>query len=390
MAAPNQRCPDQLAEDPMPPPRHASSAETDPFVEFRNISKTYDGSANVVDGLSLTIRRGEFVTLLGPSGSGKTTLLMMLAGFETPTGGEIHLGGRRLDRTPAYKRNMGVVFQSYALFPHMSVAQNIAYPLKQRRVSRTDIARRVEEALAKVHMERFAARFPTQLSGGQQQRIALARALVSEPDVVLMDEPLGALDKQLREHMQIEIKRLHEDLGMTVVYVTHDQSEALTMSDRIAVFNRGVILQIGTPHEIYEEPNCSFVGNFIGEINNFPGQVLAEDQNGALRLRLDCGVEVRGTNVIGAVPGQRVNLAVRPERLVLTPAGQGGPEAVRGLVRAVIYHGDHLRYEVEVAGCTGITARSGLDQTSRFAPGTPIDLTWAPERARALDLENVR
>lgn len=361
----------------------------DPFVEFRNISKTYDGVSNVVDGLSLAIHRGEFVTLLGPSGSGKTTLLMMLAGFENPTGGEIHLSGKRLDRTPAYKRNMGVVFQSYALFPHMTVAQNIAYPLKQRRVAKGDIDRRVAAALAKVHMEKFASRVPTQLSGGQQQRIALARALVSEPDVVLMDEPLGALDKQLREHMQIEIKRLHEDLGMTVVYVTHDQSEALTMSNRIAVFNRGIILQIGSPQEIYEEPNCSFVGNFIGEINNFPG-VVQSVAAGSARVRLDCGIDVQGVNVIGATAGEPVNLAVRPERLVLSADGAGGPGAVRGVVRALIYYGDHVRYEVEVPGCTGITARSSLEQTSRFEPGTAIDLGWAPARGRVLDREQAR
>ncbi|MDQ1850465.1 ABC transporter ATP-binding protein [Gemmobacter fulvus] len=357
-----------------------------PFVEFRDISKTYDGASNVVDGLSLSIQRGEFVTLLGPSGSGKTTLLMMLAGFENPTGGEIHLAGKRLDRTPAYKRNMGVVFQSYALFPHMTVAQNIAYPLKQRRIPKGDIDRRVETALEKVHMGKFASRLPTQLSGGQQQRIALARALVSEPDVVLMDEPLGALDKQLREHMQIEIKRLHEELGMTVVYVTHDQSEALTMSNRIAVFNRGTILQIGTPQEIYEEPNCSFVGNFIGEINNFHGKVTAVEGAFA-RVRLSCGTEVQGLNVLNAVIGQTVNLAVRPERLALAADGQGGPGAVRGVVRTLIYHGDHLRYEVEVAGCKGITARSSLERTDRFEPGTAIDLSWPRERARVLDRE---
>jgi putative spermidine/putrescine transport system ATP-binding protein len=383
-STPIERRVSQLAEDKMTL-QPTANAPT-PFVEFRDISKTYDGISNVVDGLSLAIGRGEFVTLLGPSGSGKTTLLMMLAGFENPTGGEIHLSGKRLDRTPSYKRNMGVVFQSYALFPHMTVAQNIAYPLKQRRVPKAELKRRVQTALEKVHMEAFASRLPGQLSGGQQQRIALARALVSEPDVVLMDEPLGALDKQLREHMQIEIKRLHEELGMTVVYVTHDQSEALTMSNRIAVFNRGSILQIGAPQEIYEEPNCSFVGNFIGEINNFCGTI-TEVSGDHARVRLSDGTEVQGLNVLQAELGEQVNLTVRPERLELSAKGGGGRGAVRGTVRSVIYYGDHVRYEVDVAGCKGITARSNLEQLHRFDPGSEIDLGWSADRARILDLE---
>ncbi|MDE0728787.1 MAG: ABC transporter ATP-binding protein, partial [Alphaproteobacteria bacterium] len=247
--------------------------DTGGVVEFVAVEKTYDGDTNVVKGLSLTIQSGEFLTLLGPSGSGKTTTLMMLAGFEEPTAGEILLHGKSLRKVPPYHRNMGIVFQNYALFPHKTVTANVAYPLKQRRLAKAEIAERTLRALKMVELEHLAERRPAQLSGGQQQRVALARALVFEPELVLMDEPLGALDKNLREQMQIEIKHLHEQLGMTVVYVTHDQREALTMSDRVAVFNDGVVQQIDSPHAIYERPGNSFVANFIGENNNLDGRV---------------------------------------------------------------------------------------------------------------------
>jgi putative spermidine/putrescine transport system ATP-binding protein len=207
-----------------------------PFVQFRNVQKSYDGETLIVKDLNLNIRRGEFLTLLGPSGSGKTTSLMMLAGFETATSGEITLGGKLLNNQPPHKRDIGMVFQNYALFPHMTVAENVAFPLFVRRMAKADIQEKVQEALAMIKMDSFGHRYPAQLSGGQQQRVALARALVFEPKLVLMDEPLGALDKQLREHMQMEIKHLHDKFGLTIVYVTHDQSEALTMSDRVAVF----------------------------------------------------------------------------------------------------------------------------------------------------------
>ncbi|WP_367185181.1 ABC transporter ATP-binding protein [Halomonas alkalicola] len=218
-----------------------------PLIRFEAVQKTYDGESLVVKDLNLTIHDGEFVTLLGPSGSGKTTCLMMLAGFENPTAGDIFLGEQRLNRVPPHKRNFGMVFQNYALFPHMTVEENIRYPLKTRRLPAAEADRKVSEILDMIQLRDFARRRPTQLSGGQQQRVALARALVFEPRLVLMDEPLGALDKQLREHMQLEIKQLHEQLGLTVVFVTHDQGEALTMSDRVAVFNDGVIQQIDTP-----------------------------------------------------------------------------------------------------------------------------------------------
>src|SRR5574343_905767 len=227
---------------------------TTPLVRFAGVQKTYDGLSLVVRSLDLDIQRGEFLSLLGPSGSGKTTTLMMLAGFESPTSGEILLDGHPITKTPPHKRNFGMVFQNYALFPHMSVADNVAYPLTVRKVPKAEIATRVAKALDMVQLGGKGERFPGQLSGGQQQRVALARALVFEPQLVLMDEPLGALDKQLREHMQMEIKHIHQRLGVTVVYVTHDQGEALTMSDRVAVFHQGEIQQIAPPRELYETP----------------------------------------------------------------------------------------------------------------------------------------
>ena len=244
-----------------------------PFVQFENIQKSYDGKSLIVKDLNLDIYRGEFLTLLGPSGSGKTTSLMMLAGFETSTSGKISLGGKVLNQLPPHKRDIGMVFQNYALFPHMTVAENVAFPLTVRRLAKSDIEERVTNALNMIKMGDIAHRYPSQLSGGQQQRVALARALVFEPRLVLMDEPLGALDKQLREHMQLEIKQLHEKFGLTIVYVTHDQSEALTMSDRVAVFHKGEIQQIDAPKVLYEEPKTAFVAQFIGENNQIHGTI---------------------------------------------------------------------------------------------------------------------
>ncbi|MGY4335213.1 ABC-type Fe3+/spermidine/putrescine transport system ATPase subunit [Bradyrhizobium sp. LM2.9] len=228
------------------------------FVKFCNVQKTYDGETLVVKNLDLGIGKGEFLTMLGPSGSGKTTTLMMLAGFEAPTHGSILLAGRSIDKMPPHKRDIGMVFQNYALFPHMTVQENLAFPLKVRKIGKAETEERIKRVLEMVRLGAYGGRRPGQLSGGQQQRVALARALVFDPKLVLMDEPLGALDKQLREHMQLEIKHIHETLGITVVYVTHDQIEALTMSDRIAVFNEGVIQQLAAPGELYERASKCF------------------------------------------------------------------------------------------------------------------------------------
>src|SRR5215469_3567245 len=285
---------------------------TGPLVKFIDVEKSYDGRTLAVRDLTLEVGRSEFLTLLGPSGSGKTTTLNMLAGFERPTRGEILLGGRPVDRLPPYERNIGMVFQSYALFPHMTVGENVAFPLGVRRIRRAEIADRVRRALAMVRLEAFADRRPAQLSGGQQQRIALARALVFEPSLVLMDEPLGALDKKLREQMQIEIKLLHERFGLTVVYVTRDQSEALTMSDRIAVFHDGRVVQQGTPDRLYTSPADAFVAGFIGENNLLTGTVDAV-ANGSVRVALDAGMRVTATAVGELRERACVVVAVRPE-----------------------------------------------------------------------------
>ena len=258
------------------------------FVKFDKVDKSYDGKVLVVKDLNLDIKEGEFVTMLGPSGSGKTTCLMMLAGFETPTNGEIYLDNNPISNIPPHKRGIGMVFQNYALFPHMTVFENLAFPLRVRKISKEDIEKKVDKALAMVSLSEFGNRMPGQLSGGQQQRVAVARALVFDPSVVLMDEPLGALDKNLRESMQYEIKHIHESIGVTVVYVTHDQGEALTMSNRIAVFNDGKVQQLSSPDKLYEEPVNSFVAEFIGENNTFAGEI-SDISNGSCKVKLDKG-----------------------------------------------------------------------------------------------------
>ncbi|RIY40484.1 ABC transporter ATP-binding protein [Neopusillimonas maritima] len=290
-------------------------AATDPFLTFRNVKKTYDQKTLVVKDFNLEVKEGEFVTLLGPSGSGKTTVLMMLAGFENVTSGSISINGIPITATPPYKRNIGMVFQNYALFPHMTVAENLAYPLKVRKLPRAQIKQKVNEYLKLIEMEDFGSRHPGQLSGGQRQRVALARALIFEPALVLMDEPLGALDKKLREQMQFEITRLHQKLGFTVIYVTHDQVEALTMSNRIAVFNRGKVQQFAEPSALYERPANAFVASFIGENNLIPATIQSIDPNGMVHAKLANG------NVISAVNGNCSDkdstciISVRPEKL---------------------------------------------------------------------------
>jgi putative spermidine/putrescine transport system ATP-binding protein len=318
------------------------------FVRFVDVQKTYDGEILVIKNLSLDIVAGEFLTMLGPSGSGKTTCLMMLAGFETPTHGKITLGGNELNNVPPHKRGIGMVFQNYALFPHMTVSENLAFPLEVRGMSKPDTEAKVKHALDMVELGSFGHRRPGQLSGGQQQRVALARALVFEPDLVLMDEPLGALDKNLREQMQYEIKHIHEKLRMTVVYVTHDQSEALTMSDRIAVFNDGVIQQLAPPADLYERPENAFVAQFIGENNRLIGEV--KSINGD-----NCSVDIGGS-VIQALSvnhdgvGSRSTLSLRPERVKLNPEEGAFPNVFNAKVLELIYLGDHIRCRVSVCG----------------------------------------
>lgn len=307
------------------------------YIEFKNISKSY-GSVNIINNLNLTIEQGEFVSLLGPSGSGKTTLLMLLAGFEQLNGGEILIDSERVDHLPPHKRNMGVVFQNYALFPHMTIEQNVAFPLACRKISSNEIREKVKAALEMVKLEHLANRKPGQLSGGQQQRIALARALIFEPKIILMDEPLGALDKQLREHMQMEIRALHQELGLTVVFVTHDQNEAISMSDRIAVFNEGKIEQIDRPENIYHRPRTEFVANFIGQTNLIPVSRLAESD----RVQLIDGQTLKCVGNEHILDCAELLLSVRPESLRLDLQDEDALK-IKATVKDAVFQGDHIK-----------------------------------------------
>jgi putative spermidine/putrescine transport system ATP-binding protein len=358
----------------------AQIRNTEPLVKFIGVEKSYDGHTLAVRDLTLDVARGEFLTLLGPSGSGKTTTLNMLAGFERPTRGEIRLGGKPVDRLPPYERNIGMVFQNYALFPHMTVRENVAFPLGVRRMRRADIAERVRRALTMVRLEDFADRRPVQLSGGQQQRIALARALVFEPSLVLMDEPLGALDKKLREQMQIEIKLLHERLGLTVVYVTHDQSEALTMSDRIAVFHDGQVVQQGTPDLLYSEPCDAFVASFIGE-NNMLSGVVEAIANGCVRVATAGGLHVMARPVGRLDQGAPVLIAVRPEALHLASGSGAAENLCRAEVTSRIYLGDHLRLLADIGDGHTITVK--VPANIEVAAGASITLSWKTVDCRA-------
>ncbi|MBS1155556.1 MAG: putative ATP-binding component of transporter [Proteobacteria bacterium] len=357
----------------------------DTLVSFRQVQKSYDGETLIVKNLNLEIRRGEFLTLLGPSGSGKTTSLMMLAGFEVPTSGEIRLDGKLLNNVPPHKRDIGMVFQNYALFPHLTIFENLAFPLKVRNEGFREIRYQVDKVLEMVQLEKFAQRYPGQLSGGQQQRVALARALVFKPKLVLMDEPLGALDKQLREHMQMEIKHIHQQLGVTVVYVTHDQGEALTMSDRVAVFNNGIIQQIDKPEILYERPGNSFVANFIGENNRLSGKLVSQDGDICLvALPMGERVVARAVNV-GQI-GDEVSLSIRPERVVLNDAAQAVENRFNGQIREFIYLGDHVRIRMEVCGAQDFIIKMPTSQfDSNLREGDVVPLGWAAEHTHALD-----
>ena len=307
------------------------------FVKFEQVDKSYDGKELVVKGLDLDIAEGEFLTLLGPSGSGKTTTLMMLAGFETPTNGEIYFDGRPINNIPPHKRGIGMVFQNYALFPHLSVYENLAFPLKVRKVDKSEIEERINKTLKMVSLTGFENRMPAQLSGGQQQRVAVARALVFDPKLVLMDEPLGALDKNLRESMQYELKHIHESLGVTVVYVTHDQGEALTMSNRIAVFNDGKVQQLSGPNELYETPVNSFVASFIGENNTFTGTV-KEIASGSAKIETDSGETIVANPIAVSSSGEKSRISLRPERVSIDPNEQL-ENKFTSEIREIIYRG---------------------------------------------------
>ncbi len=360
------------------------SNSTGAAVRFEKVQKSYDGEVMVVKDLNLDVAPGEFLTMLGPSGSGKSTCLMMLAGFEPATNGEIYLNDKGINSVPPNKRGIGMVFQNYALFPHMSVAENLAFPLKVRGISGADIDKKVKRTLEMVELGAFGNRRPAQLSGGQQQRVAVARALVFEPDLILMDEPLGALDKQLREQMQYEIKHIHENLGVTVVYVTHDQTEALTMSDRVAVFEDGRIQQLSPPDELYESPKNSFVAQFIGENNKLSGKVAS--LNGKVcEVLLDDGTSVKSEAVNVSAVGDRTTISLRPERVEVEPEVTMD-NMLSGKISEILYLGDHLRIVMNVAGNKEFIAKvRNRGELRPLQKDQTITVGWAAGDCKALD-----
>ena len=351
-------------------------------VRLERLSQHYHGVERpAVDDVSLDIAPGEFMTFLGPSGSGKTTTLNILAGFVTPTSGRILVGGQDLSGLPPHKRNLGMVFQQYALFPHMSAAKNVAFPLRRRNLNKAQADARVMEALKLVKLDHLADRLPKQLSGGQQQRVAVARAIVYNPPVLLMDEPLGALDKKLRDELQIEIARIHRELGLTIIFVTHDQEEALALSDRIAVFNEGRLEQVGTPSELYDRPSTLFVARFLGDSNVFAGRV---GPDGAT-VTGELGT-VTALATAGAPPGSSAAVVVRPERLrVIEHPNQVPPgwNVLSATVTDVVYLGSHLRVDLRFPDGTRGTLRKDIGASSPATRGDNVLVGW-PTQAGVL------
>jgi spermidine/putrescine transport system ATP-binding protein len=352
-----------------------------PSVELRSVTKRF-GELAAVDDLSLALSQGEFFTLLGPSGCGKTTTLRMIAGFERPDEGEIRIEGEDVAALPPHKRPTNTVFQSYALFPHLSVEANVAFGLKRKKIAKEEIARRVAAELERVGLAAEAKRRPSQLSGGMQQRVALARALVNLPKVLLLDEPLGALDLKLRKGLQVELKRIQRDVGITFVYVTHDQEEALTMSDRIAVMNRGRVEQVATPEDVYERPATTFVAGFIGVSNLMPATVV-----GSGRVRLQSGGEI-DAETDGLATGQQCAAVVRPEKLRVDPAGEGdassnGLPRVEGIVESSLYLGTATQLVVgleEGVRMTVLVPNASEAERQRLpGGGARVELSWEPE-----------
>jgi spermidine/putrescine transport system ATP-binding protein len=357
----------------------------EPAVELRHLSKSF-GDHVVVDAVSLEIGRGEFFSLLGPSGCGKSTTLRMIAGFEEPTAGDILLDGESVAGKPVAARDLNMVFQSYALFPHMTVADNVAFGLRMQKVAPSEIKRRVDEALAMVHLEGLAHRLPRQLSGGQQQRAALARAVVTRPALLLLDEPLGALDLKLRRAMQAELKAIQRRLGMTFLYVTHDQEEALAMSDRVAVMHRGRVLQVDAPQALYERPANRFVAGFIGESNLLAAQIRAPFAHGAEacigRLRLALAPELR------PLAGRTVTLSIRPEKILVRRApGAAPPNVWQGTVEEAVYLGTDTRYRVQVAEDLHLVVQEQNRGVALLAPGAVVALELPAAHLQVLEAD---
>jgi putative spermidine/putrescine transport system ATP-binding protein len=361
-----------------------SAASPDPLVRFIEVSKSYDGKVDAVHALNLEVEAGEFLTLLGPSGSGKTTTLTMLAGFEQPTAGRIFVAGADVTGVAVDKRGIGMVFQNYALFPNMTVGENIAFPLMVRRLPKPEIAAKVERALAMVRLEGLGDRRPQQLSGGQQQRVAVARALVFEPKLVLLDEPLGALDRQLREQMQDELKQLHRRLGVTMVYVTHDQVEAMTMSDRVAVCSTGRLRQVAEPRRLYEEPDTLFVAQFLGESNALAAKVTQRD-GGHCTAVLPGGETIIASVVGSCTAGTDVDLVLRPEKVALGVTAESCANRFTARIVDATFLGDMLRVRLSLFGRDDFVVKlpnaAGQDA---LEPGGTVEIGWRAEDCRAL------
>jgi putative spermidine/putrescine transport system ATP-binding protein len=364
-------------------------------VRLVGVRKTF-GDVVAVDGVDLEIRRGEFFTMLGPSGSGKTTCLRMIAGFERPDAGRVELGGADVTRLPPHERDVNTVFQDYALFPHMSVGQNVEYGLKVKKVPAPDRRERVVQALEMVRLGGFERRRPSQLSGGQRQRVALARALVTRPSVLRLDEPLGALDLTLRQQLQVELKRIQEEVGITFIYVTHDQDEALSMSDRIAVMDRGRILQVGSPNEVYDEPGSQFVAGFVG-VSNLLELEIESVEDGLARLRLGPSDRIEAVLGESVRPGERAIVTIRPERIGITENGSIGEESTchaSGTVRESLYAGPTTRFVVELDGGGELmvvrqNARTGFEDAEALR-GRPVTLVWGREYTRLISTNKER
>lgn len=370
---------------PDTPPDHGKS------VSIRNLSKRF-GSVVAVDDVSLEIGAGEFVALLGPSGSGKTTLLQGIAGFEEPTSGSILIGGQDFTRVPVNRRNVGMVFQKYTLFPHLTLRDNVAFPLKMRKIATADRRKAADDALARVHLAGYGDRMPTQVSGGQQQRVALARAIVYQPNVLLMDEPLGALDRNLREQMQIEIKALQRELGITVIFVTHDQEEALTMADRVAVMAEGRLQQVATPEQLYEQPENLFVAGFVGDNNLLDTELVSTSDGYSLttgRVQIDLPSQaIPSLRLQEREPG-RATLAIRPERIAL--AGPADTPTIAATLREIVYSGQSVLLITELED--GQTLRARIPSRHALAgagPGDRLNLTWQPDAMQVFADEAAR
>ena len=360
-----------------------SAPTQNPILQLINLKKQF-GGVTAVDNVSLDIGDGEFLTLLGPSGSGKTTILNMIAGFEFPTGGDVILQEQSINSLLPEKRNIGLVFQNYALFPHMNVFDNIAFPLKMRKFPKNDIQQKVESALELVRLQGYETRFPKQLSGGQQQRIAVARALVFDAPLLLFDEPLGALDKKLREHMQLELKHIHTKLNRTMIYVTHDQEEALVMSDRIAVMNQGRIEQVGPPDELYDKPTNSFVANFIGESNFIEGAVIEQNHDGlTLQHREGLKIKIDWSEPVQA--GASIRFCLRPEKIFFAD-DSNAQNYINGIIEEVIYVGETKRYMIRIGETETIHMREMSTRIGRGRQkGENVKIGWFKESLRRLE-----